>query len=121
MRPLMILAALSLAAPAWGQTEEAAEGAPGVEEAATVGWAMGRALVGVDRDGDGLFAPEELGGSARRIPEGFDLDGDGLWSATELSQGYFALYDADDSGYLEPAEMQAMRGLAAAGLYPLDI
>ena len=109
MRPLILLAALAAAAPALAQDGPA------------IGWAMGRALAGVDRDGDGVFTPEEIGPSARNVPAEFDLDGDGAFSVVELSQGFFALYDADDSGMLEPQELQAMRGLAAAGLYEMDI
>lgn len=86
-----------------------------VAQDATVGWAMLPALEGIDVDGDGLYSPEEIGGTT--VPESFDLDGDGFFSVVELSQGYFALADANDDGYLDPGELQAMDGLPAAGVY----
>ena len=84
-----------------------------------IGWAMLPALEGLDRDGDGLYSTDEIGGT--RVPEAFDIDGDGLFSVVEISQGYFAVYDADDSGYLDPTELQAMSGLPAAGVFAYDM
>ncbi|MEM7490332.1 MAG: hypothetical protein AAF390_14520 [Pseudomonadota bacterium] len=88
------------------------------EEVSALGWALLPALEGLDDDGDGLLSPEEIGGT--RVPEAFDLDGDGLFGVVELSQGYWALADTDDSGYLEDEEVRAMRGLAAAGVYEIE-
>ena len=100
----VLTAALALAASAAASQEDA-----------TVGWAMKPALEGLDVDGDGVLSTDEIGGTA--VPEAFDLDGDGAFSIVELSQGYFALSDANNDGYLDAAELRAMSGLPAAGVY----
>ena len=111
-RPLL-LATLVLAAGAAAAQEAAPADGP------LLLWAMKPALEGIDRDGDGLYTAEEIGGT--RVPAAFDLDGDGAFSLPELSQGYFALADANDDGLLDPAELAAMTGLAAAGVYRADL
>jgi hypothetical protein len=83
-----------------------------------LGWALKPAVEALDLDGDGLLSPAEIGGT--RVPEAFDINEDGLFSIVELSQGYWALFDADRSGYLEQEEKEAMRGLPAAGVYRYD-
>lgn len=88
---------------------------PATGQDAPAAWAMKPALAGVDRDGDGLFSPEELGGS--EIDPLYDGDGDGLLDLAEITAALFAASDLDDSGALEPEELEAMRGLAAAGVY----
>ncbi|WP_308914905.1 hypothetical protein [Jannaschia sp. LMIT008] len=102
IRPLTLAAALLIG------TAAAAQDTP-------LSWAMLPALDGLDADADGYLTPGEIG--ATRVPETFDLDGDGAFTVVELSQGYFAQYDANDDGYLDDAELEAMRGLAAAGVY----
>jgi hypothetical protein len=92
---------------------------PAAAQEPVVGWAMKPALEGLDRDGDGAFTIAEIGGT--RVPPEFDIDGDGAFSLVELSQGYFALSDANDDGYLDPGELQAMTGLAAAGVFVVDL
>jgi hypothetical protein len=92
---------------------------PAFAQDAKLGWAMLPALQDLDTDGDALLSPEEIGGT--QVPEAFDLDGDGLFSVVELSQGYFALSDVDDSGLLENDELQAMTGLAGAGVFEYDM
>lgn len=108
----MIRTALILALSAAGAAASA-------QDDVAIGWAMKPALEGLDLDGDGLFDQSELGGT--RVPEAFDLDGDGLFSLVELSQGYFALSDADDDGYLDAGELEAMSGLPAAGVYVMGL
>ena len=102
LAPLAALALIALAAPAAAQDD------------APLGWAMGPALAGVDRDGDGRLTPEEIG--ATRLPPEADPDGDGL-DLAELSAYLFARADADDNGVLSADELRAMRGLAAAGVF----
>jgi hypothetical protein len=112
--------ALLLAAPAMAQ--EARHGAAmvggDVIASADRGWAMLPAIGRLDADGDGLLSQEELGGT--RLGEAADLDGDGMFSLVEISQALWARFDADHSGYLEPDEKAAMRGIARSGLFPLD-
>jgi hypothetical protein len=107
--PLISATLLLLATSASAQ--EATEDMP-------LAWALLPALEGLDDDADGRFTQEEIGGT--RVPASFDLDGDGTFSVVELSQGYWALADRDDSGYLEPEELRAMRGLAGAGVYRVE-
>lgn len=85
------------------------------QEAPAAAWALKPGLDGLDVDGDGLFTSEEIGGI--EIPVAFDLDEDGLFSVVELSQGYWAALDRDDSGYLEPSELETLSGVPAMGLY----
>jgi hypothetical protein len=89
-----------------------------VIESADTGWAMLPAIGRLDSDGDGLFTQQELGGT--RLGEAADLDGDGAFSIVEISQALWTRFDTDHSGYLEPDEKAAMRGIARNGLFPLD-
>jgi hypothetical protein len=109
---------LSVPAAAQGVLIGAATVDPEVIASAETGWAMLPAIGRLDSDGDGLFTQGELGGT--RLGEAADLDGDGMFSIVEVSQALWARYDADESGYLEPDEKAAMRGIARAGLFPLD-
>ena len=83
-----------------------------------LGWAMLPALDGLDGDADGFLSPAEIG--ATRVPDSFDMDGDGQFTVVELSQGYFAQYDVDGDGLLTDDELNAMRGLAAAGVFAYE-
>jgi hypothetical protein len=98
---IAVLVALPLAAPAAAQE--------------TLGWAMGPVLAQLDADGDGVLTQAELG--ATELPAEFDVNLDGELAIDEISQGFFALYDRDDSGVLEEGELRAMRGVAGAGVY----
>ena len=88
------------------------------QDAMPLAWAMGPAIDGVDRDGDGTLTPEEIG--ATRLPPKADPNGDGL-DLGELTAFLFAQADTDDSGYLEPGELRALRGLAATGVHTPDL
>jgi hypothetical protein len=102
--PLAIALALTLAAPAWAQSQQ-------------YGWAMLPALeaAALDADADGIYTSEEM--EIALIPVEFDTDESGDFSIPELVAGYFGQYDVDDSGRLEDDELQAMEGLAAEGVY----
>lgn len=102
--PLALALIATLAAPAGAQT---------------LGWALLPAMEGMDLDGDGVFSPSEIGGT--RVPLEFDTDGDGMLHIAELTAGFWGLYDADRNGLLTDDELQAMRGLAAAGVYDLGL
>ena len=108
IRSALAAAAMAVALPAAAQ-----------EEALPPGWALKPVLDGLDQDGDGLYSPEEIGGT--QVPPEFDLDGDGLFSIVELSQGYWARIDADRSGYLEPGELDGLAGLPAMGVYTPEL
>ncbi|MFO6463773.1 hypothetical protein ACK8OR_05225 [Jannaschia sp. KMU-145] len=99
-------------------TPAVAQDAPApLRDDATLVWAMLPALDGVDRDDDGRFTQAEIGGTV--MPLGVDADGDGMFDLPEITQALFAIWDRDDNGYLDTAELDAMTGLAAAGVYPL--
>jgi hypothetical protein len=102
--PLALTLALTLAAPAWAQTQ-------------SLGWAMLPALeaADLDVDVDGIYTIEEM--EIALVPIEFDTDESGDFSLPELVAGYFGQYDVDDSGRLEDDELQAMEGLAAQGVY----
>ncbi len=122
MRRWMIGAAALAAMTAPAAAQEVLLGAAtvGAEviESADTGWAMLPAIGRLDSDGDGLFTQQELGGT--RLGEAADLDGDGAFSIVEISQALWTRFDTDHSGYLEPDEKAAMRGIARNGLFPLD-
>ncbi|KIT17339.1 EF-hand domain-containing protein [Jannaschia aquimarina] len=110
MRLPILVAATLFATPALAQD---------AESEVYMAWAMGPAMEGVDRDGDGRFTQEEIGGT--RLDASADADGSGDFDLPELTAALFAMWDTDDSGYLEPEELEAMTGLAAAGVYEIQL
>lgn len=92
---------------------------PAAAQEMPLAWAMKPALEGLDLDGDGLYVVEELAVDA--VPPEFDLDGDGAFSIVELSQGYFAEIDTDNSGYLEPTELEVLSGVPLMGVYTPEL